>query len=143
MQLHYGWPRLETCAATTHVIPNARIAVCHHNEWVISVQYISAMANAGDTRRTFQRVPCKAAHPLRPSGCWLRLTILAYPGWPVGVPLHFSEDQVPGLKVVWHCPATQCSLGFKKRSDAYPLPASLRLAFPPQLDTKPGNDAVS
>ena len=41
----------------------------------------------------------------------LLLTLLAYPGWPVGVPLHFSEDQVSGLEVVRHCPAPRCSLG--------------------------------
>lgn len=54
----------------------------------------------------------------------LLLTLLAYPGWPVGVPLHFGEDQVSGLEVVRHSPAPQCSLGLQSvrlRSLSVPL----------------------
>lgn len=28
---------------------------------------------------------------------------LAYPGRPVGIPLHFGEHQVSRLEIVWHC----------------------------------------
>lgn len=55
--------------------------------------------SAEDTQNLIQR-PMQSSSsppPLR-----LLLTLLAYPGWPVGVPLHFSEDQVPGLEVVRH-----------------------------------------
>ncbi len=64
----------------------------------------------GYTEKLLQR-PMQSSSsppPLR-----LLLTLLAYPGWPVGVPLHFSEDQVSGLEVVWHCAAPRCSLDLK------------------------------
>lgn len=65
----------------------------------------------GYTEKLLQRPMQRSSSsppPLR-----LLLTLLAYPGWPVGVPLHFSEDQVSGLEVVWHCVAPQCSLDLK------------------------------
>ena len=35
--------------------------------------------------------------------------VVAYPGWPMGVPLHFSEDQISGLEIVWHPLIPLCS----------------------------------
>lgn len=66
-------------------------------------------------------VPCTAAHhppPLRLLLMLMLMLLHAYPGWPVGVPLHFSEDQVSGLEVVWHCPVPLFSLDLKKCSTA-------------------------
>lgn len=65
-----------------------------------------------DTQKLLQR-PMQISSSPPPLRLLLTLTLLAYPGWPVGVPLHFSENQVSRLEVVWHCPAPLCSLDLK------------------------------
>lgn len=93
----------------------------------VCVMGIHVRQRRGYTENLLQR-PMQSSSSPPPLRLLLTLTLLAYPSWPVGVPLHFSENQVSGLEVVWHCPAPLCSLDLKSVR-LRNLPASLFVCF--------------
>lgn len=93
-------------------MPEKQLVTITNTKLLLCVIGIHVSQRWGYTTNLLQR-PMQSSSSPPPLRLLLTLTILAYPGWPVGVPLHFSEDQVSGLEVVWHCPATQYSLDLK------------------------------